>query len=321
MLTEMNVSRRDFLKGGGMAAGGLLATSSLPALADKPSVFPNRGEFERLSLQFFEIEAGATKPFTLLHISDTHLTAAYPDDIPRAVRRAPGRTRTFGGRQEEALRDSIAWAKKHVDYLVHTGDIMDCHSRANFDLVRKYFGEADSMMFGCIGNHEYSDGMNDGKHSEEDKKAAFDQMAAAFPFDVRFTSNVVNGVNFVCLDNAHGTISAELAARFETEAKKGLPMILCMHCPFVLRNIGHAARRFWRFDKKYKLIPDMSGFKENLKDDMTREFVAYLRAQPLLKGILCGHGHYGVVDQFSPTAKQYMVAANFFFHGQEFTIR
>jgi hypothetical protein len=54
-------------------------------------------------------------------------------------------------------------------------------------------------------------------------------------------------------------------------------------------------------------------------DDM--HFVAYLRSQKLLKGILCGHGHYGVVDQFSPTAKQYMVGANFFFHGNEFTIR
>ena len=317
----MDTTRRDFLTRGCCAAGGLLATAALPALADDPSVFPNRGEFERLSLQFFEIDAGATKPFTLLHISDTHLTAAYPDDLPRAVRRAPGRTRTFGGRQEEALRDSIAWAKKHVDYIVHTGDLVDWHSRANFDLVRKYFGEAGSMMFGCIGNHEYSAGLNDGKHTEEEKKAAYNQMATAFPFDVRFASTIVNGVNFVCLDNAHGTISAEQATRFEAEAKKGQPLILCMHCPFVLRNLANASRRYWRFDKKYKLIPDMSQFKGDIKDDTTRDFVAYLRAQPLLKGILCGHGHYGVVDQFSPTAKQYMVAANFFFHGQEFTIR
>lgn len=100
----MDLTRRDFLSGGA-ALGGLMATSALPALADDPSVFPNRGEFERLSLQFFEIDAGATKPFTLLHISDTHLTAAYPDGLPCAVRRAPGRTRTFGGRQEEAKRE------------------------------------------------------------------------------------------------------------------------------------------------------------------------------------------------------------------------
>ena len=316
---EMGMSRRSFLKGGGMAVGGLMATSALPALADDPSVFPARGQFERLSIQFHEIDAGATKPFTLLHISDTHLTAAYLDDLPYAVRRAAKRTRTFGGRQEEALRDSIAWAKQHVDYLVHTGDLIDWHSRANFDLVKTYFGEAGPMMFGCIGNHEYSHGLNGKNHSEQERKAAFDQMASSFPFDVRFSSTVVNGVNFIAIDNSIGPISADQASRFEAEVKKGLPIILCMHCPFVLRGVIHAARRFWRFDKRYKLIPDLTNWREDFKNN--KEFVSYLRAQPLLKGILCGHGHYGVVDQFSPTAKQYMVGANFFFHGNEFTIR
>ena len=61
------------------------------------------------------------------------------------------------------------------------------------------------------------------------------------------------------------------------------------------------------------------GFRESYKDATTRDFVAYLRAQPLLKGILCGPGHLNVVDDFSPTAKQYEVAGNFMFCGQEFT--
>jgi predicted MPP superfamily phosphohydrolase len=315
----MNVSRRDFLCKGGLSIGSLMATSMLPALADDPSVFPERGQFERLSLQFYEIDAGATKPFTLLHISDTHLTAAYSDDFPYAVRQVRRRTKTFGGRQEEALRDSIAWAKEHVDYLVHTGDLIDWQSRANFDLVKKYFGKAGPMMFGCIGNHEHLHGLNGKKHSDQERKAAFDQMASSFPFDVKFSSTVVNGVNFITIDNSVGPISADQARRFEAEVKKGLPIILCMHCPFVLRGVIHAGKRFWRGDKRYKLIPDLTNWREDFKKN--KDFVAYLRAQPLLKGILCGHGHCGVVDQFSPTAKQYMVGANFFFHGNEFTIR
>ena len=39
---------------------------------------------------------------------------------------------SFGGRQEEALRDSLAWAKSNVDYVIHTGDLIDWQSRANF---------------------------------------------------------------------------------------------------------------------------------------------------------------------------------------------
>ena len=72
---QVDISRRSFLKGGGMAAGGLLATAALPALADDPSVFPNRGGWERLSLQFFEIKAGANK------INRTYFRFVYANKI------------------------------------------------------------------------------------------------------------------------------------------------------------------------------------------------------------------------------------------------
>ena len=39
----MDLTRRDFLLGGGAAFGGILATSALPAFADNPALFPQRG--------------------------------------------------------------------------------------------------------------------------------------------------------------------------------------------------------------------------------------------------------------------------------------
>ncbi len=73
----MDLTRRDFLLGGGAAFGGIVATSALPAFADNPALFPQRGRWERLSIGYQHIDAGAEKPFSILHISDTHLTAAY----------------------------------------------------------------------------------------------------------------------------------------------------------------------------------------------------------------------------------------------------
>ena len=64
-------SRRKFLKGA-FAAGGIIATSRIPLHA--------RGDHEQLSLAYSHIKAGATKPFSILHISDTHLTFADPDE-------------------------------------------------------------------------------------------------------------------------------------------------------------------------------------------------------------------------------------------------
>ena len=318
----MDMTRRGFLAGGA-ALGGLMASSTLPVLADDPSLFPGRGRFERLSLNYYEIKAGASKPFTVLHISDTHLTAAYPDEGEWERNIAARRIRTFGGRQEEALRDSIAWAKIHTDYIVHTGDLIDFQSRANFDLVKKYYGEGGAAMLGCLGNHEHYRGKagRAGKDGSSPSAATVpDMLKDVYPFPNDFSATVLNGVNFVMIDDSANTVSADQASRFEAEAKKGLPIILCMHCPFPTREIVRAASRFWRSKGNLKAIRDMSGYVEKYKDRTTQDFVAYLRAQPLLKGILCGHGHIGVVSPFSPTAKQYEVAGNFMFHAQEFTV-
>lgn len=63
----------------------------------------------------------------------------------------------------------------------------------------------------------------------------------------------------------------------------------------------------------------MSKWRASYKDAATADFVAWLKAQPLLKGILAGHLHVDVQDRFSPTAVEYVVAGNFLFHGQEIT--
>ena len=46
-------------------------------------------------------------------------------------------------------------------------------------------------------------------------------------------------------------------------------------------------------------------------DTPTLEFIAWLKEQPLLKGILCGHMHRFFEERFSPTAIQYCVGATF----------
>lgn len=313
----MDCSRRDFLKAGAAFGGFAAAVATLPAYADNPSLFPSRGRFERLSLACHHINAGASKPFSILHISDTHLTAAYPDesDWTRSFMRL--RTRTFGGRQEEALRDSLAWAKSHVDYVVHTGDLIDAQSEANFDLVRKYFGSA--QMTGALGNHEFYYGQKRNMETEAGKRKSREKLAAAFPFDNVLSSTVICGVNFVTLDNVYGEVSVVQATRFETEVKKGLPIVLCMHCPFQTPHISRAATKFWR-QKNPKEVPDIRRFQNKpVRKTVTSDFVTYLKSQPLLKGILAGHLHIDVQDRFSPTAMEYVVGGNFLFHCAEIT--
>ena len=316
------IDRRDFMKR--MAAGTfLIATSQLPAPAeDDPQVFHIRGESERLSLAYATINIGLEKPFSILHISDTHLTAAYPHEDEKKQQLCKNRTQCFGGRQEEALRDSLEWAKEHVDYVIHTGDLIDWQSEANFDLVRKYFGE---NITGAIGNHEYSTDMwlsePKEEHTEAYKNRTRQKISAAYPFDTTFQAQTVNDVNFITIDDVYGYVTPYQVESFHKEVKKGLPIVLCMHVPFLSENIWRATVRFWYkrlasdiHDDAYKLN---SEYKVQTEDPTTRSFIEYLKKEPLLKAILAGHEHITVQEQFSPTARQYVVGGNFLFHGEE----
>ena len=197
--------------------------------------------------------------------------------------------------------------------------MIDAQSEANFDLVRKYYGEGDAAMGGCLGNHEFYHGQGKKEENEAGKDVTRAKVAATFPFDNTLQSMVVHGINFVTLDNVYNTVTAAQATRFEAQVKKGLPIILCMHCPIDTPRIRRAANKYWKRDN-LKSVWDANGWKEPRREPVTRDFVAYLKAQPLLKGILAGHYHIDVADRFSPTANEFLVGGNFLFHGQEITI-
>ena len=88
--------RRDFLRKLA-GAGALIATAQLPSFAeDRPEVVPSRGKRERLSLSYSTVHIGLEKPFSVLHISDSHLTAAYPHENEKKLTLNKKRTTTFG---------------------------------------------------------------------------------------------------------------------------------------------------------------------------------------------------------------------------------
>lgn len=315
-------NRRQFLKRLS-AAGVLVATTQLPTWAeDKPKLFPKRGGYERLSLAYAMVHIGLEKPFSVLHISDTHLTAATDQDDERRHKLHENRSQTFGGRQEEALKDTLSWARDHVDYVVHTGDLIDWQSEGNYELVKKYFGD---NIVGCMGNHEFSEAMWLSEPKEESTEAYKDRsrkrLAEVYGRDISVSSQVVNGLNFIAMDDVYGTFTSKQVKRFKKEVKKGLPIVLCLHVPLLTDDIWRATIRFWtKAPSRYTnaAVPTINGdYKAQKEDPVTRDFIAYLRQEPLLRCILAGHEHITVEDQFSPTCREYVVGPNFLFHGRE----
>ena len=297
---QLSCSRRGFLKGA-LACGGFVATSRLPLHA--------RGNYEQLSLAYAHIAAGATQPFSVLHISDTHLTFANPDEQDGVQKFARQRTELFGGRQFESLKDSVRWAKMNADYLVHTGDLVDFVSDGNMAAVREAFGPDAGNVFGSIGNHEYWS-LREPKPTREECFAACSKTC---PYNLHFASQTINGVNFVSLDDSHNDVTQDQVEAFAKEVKKGLPIILLVHVPFQTPLVAEASRKYWRWSSKFRNEPP----KQASFGKCGQEFVKYLKSEPLLKGVLSGHRHITVEERFSPTATQYLVAGNFAFAARE----
>ena len=308
-------SRRNFLKGA-FTLGGIVATSRLPLHAAAPAN-AGTGPVPCLSIAYGHIKAGVAEPFSVTHITDTHLSLTDDEDDAKLKKFAKYRDSLFHGRQLEALKASINFAKKKTDYLVHTGDLIDFVSNANFAAIKEAFGpEAD--FFCAMGNHEYW-WRGEGSRSNA---ALFKACQEVYPNDLRFASKVVNGVNFVALNNAvmdnaktAGITQAQIDA-FKKEVEKGLPIVLLTHVPFYTPDIWMAKCKYCRTKGK---------FRNEHKTPMTfnarvEDFIAYLKSEPLLKGILTGHEHITVVERFSPTAMQYLTAGNYAFAVREVLI-
>ena len=313
-------SRREFLKFGTMGAA-MVATAELPAVAGRKFQVGRFGPHARLAMSYSVVRIGLKTPFSVLHISDTHLAEAYSDEHPDKVAAAASRSRSFGGQQEESLAESLDWAKSNVDFVVHTGDLIDFKSRANFDLVKKYFGE---NMFASMGNHEFYEYTKDSPEGrgEDYKKPSWAALKAAYPVDPRIDSRIVNGVNFIALDDVFGTVGEDQFERVRTESKKGFPMVLMMHVPLMTPDVVAATWKYWRMTgRKFTGLPTGHPPKGDLfdqtHDKTTVAFVDYLRGEKLLCAILTGHEHISMEERFSPTAVQYLTGGNFKFAARE----
>ena len=216
----------------------------------------------------------------------------------------------------------MIWAKGNADLLVHTGDLIDFQTEANLDLVKRMFGE-NQPLAASMGNHEYQRRNLDEplQTTTEYNDLSVEKLSAAYPFDISVQSTVVNGVNFVTMSQVYGFVTPPQVERFCAEVKKGLPIILCMHVPLFTDHIWRISARYWSNRwKKFRAatLPDpRSDYKRQLEDPVTRDFIAYLKREPLLRGVLTGHLHVTIQDRFSPTAMQYVVGGNYMYHGEE----
>lgn len=323
------MKRSDFLR---LCGGALLLTQLPKPLAAKMQKAAEaskvaEGPSTLRDVRKITINVGAKKPFSALHISDTHLTRVDARDNERKKSLAASRQRVFPW-AEHYFDAAIRYARERDLMLLHTGDLIDFVSEANLDFVAMQLGIGS--WFVSAGNHEYSQYVGEAKEDAAYKAQSFDKVQRAYPNNLKVASQVINGINFVALDDVYYNVTAEQHELMRREVEKGLPIVLMCHVPFytpkhcadVLKGnkglAGYVTGAPLEITQTYQTNPSLGPDEQwrnrsvqQRSDEPTLEFIAWLKQQPLLKAILCGHCHHFYEEQFSPTAVQYVVGAGY----------
>ena len=304
--------------------------NAMPKLtADGANAVDKKFDNLKLNIRQLKIDVGATKPFGALHVSDSHMTRADERDGERKMNLAAGRYKVFP-LAEHYFDLQIRYALAKGLMMIHTGDMIDFVSERNHAFIRSQLRVGQGVA--STGNHEYSLYVGEAKEDEAYKAQSRDKLQQAYGdvCNVTFNSKVINGVNFVSVDDVYYNFTREQLELFKREVKKGLPIVMLCHVPLYtpehceanLKSNGgrcaYVTGAPMEMTSKYEQNPSLSESEQwrnrsvqQFSAEPTLEFIAWLKEQPLLKAILCGHCHHFYEEQFSPTAKQYIVGAGY----------
>ncbi len=243
------------------------------------------------------LKVGASAPFKLLHITDTHLTLCDERNDKRKNELAANRLNWFPD-AEKCLDEAVEYSKKENIRIIHTGDLIDFVSEANLDRAAEFVKEADPIF--VTGNHEFSLYVGEAFEDEAYRNISLAHVQESFKEDIRYNSMVINGVNLVLIDDGYYRFEPEQFEAFKKDVEKGLPIVIFMHNPLYCPDLFAHASALPGKDAAYLTsIPEelMSGyseyrFKQHRADEMTLEMTRYIENCPLVKAIVTGHLHY-----------------------------
>jgi len=266
------------------------------------------------------VDAGATRPFRLLHVTDTHIARADEADDARKQDLARKRAALFEaddpGCTIEHFGYAAAFANQHDAILVHTGDLFDFVSHAHEQLAPELLSLPRDYLT-TMGNHEYSLYVGEAFEDAKYKALRIDRVQAMFPrYDVRFAARVVNGVNLVCLDDVYYDFTAEQLGQLEAEVAKGLPIILFVHVPLYTPQLwevmaGAAACSAVGVPAELMEGYDDYRYRQQITTPQTRKYLDYLFGLDCLQAVFAGHLHLAHESRLPNGAMQYVTDAQF----------
>jgi len=255
------------------------------------------------------IHVGALSPFSLLHVSDTHLTRADERDDQRKNDLAAARSASFPQREKlyQALLDQPS-----DRLIIHTGDLCDFVSEANLDAAEAFTSTHDCLF--AAGNHEFSLYVGEAFEDAAYREQSFDRVQRAFRNPIRFAVRTVNGVKLIILDNSYYLLDAWQVEALSRELSEGLPTVLCMHTPlytpelsdYVLNDRHQTCDYLMASPEEITSRYEPYRRRQQTADPITREGYELMEHSPCVKALLTGHLHFDFLTYLRPDLPQYV---------------
>ena len=269
------------------------------------------------------LQIGLERPLKILHVTDSHVASADERDNERKRELAK---RLGGPEKEQYLKEHLAYGRAHCDLIVHTGDLIDFTSQANFDFARAVL--SDEKVFFAAGNHEFSQYVGEAYEDRAYKMNSYNEMRPGLGAPLFFHARTVGGVNFVSIDNSYHQFEPWQLTRLQKELAKGLPVILCLHAPLFEQSLyEYHCQRTGKGSSSYLVGCD----EDHLPDDewraieirprgITAEAVDFIKSQKLIKAVLAGHVHFSFVSDLTPGMTQFVTGGGYEGVARELTI-
>ncbi len=267
-----------------------------------------------MKLEKSTVNIGLEKPLKILHVTDSHL--AFVDERDNERKHALAR-RLSSPEKEKFFYEHLEHGKANCDLIVHTGDLYDFTSQANFDFARKVL--ADEKLFYAVGNHEFSQYVGEAYEDRAYKMNSFHEMGSGLGVPLFFNSRVFGGVNFVAMDNSYHQFESWQITRLEKEIKKGLPVVLAMHVPifeqslydYHIKRSGEGSSCYLAGCDEDHLPFDEWRAIEIRPRGATLEMIEYIKSQPSIKAILAGHVHFSFESMLTETLPQIVTGGGY----------
>lgn len=267
------------------------------------------GRHDIVSREAFRLPSLA-RAYTVVQITDVHISAAYDDEEERVRDAAPRRAHVFYATPEESVARWFALVEKanaaHPDVVVLTGDIVDFPSRRNMDVLEEGLRRLNAPYVFCVGNHDWAydfDYQTPHAVAEELPKFARYSRSGTTAYSLYDAGEFA----VLAVDNARDQIDPAALDGLTAAEALNKPIVLALHVPFCADDFPENGLKAEceRWDG-YGCMGE-NGIVPNAD---TARFIERIKAaDSRVAAVLAGHLHFEHRDRLTSTLDQHISAS------------